>query len=232
MVGGSKKKKLMVNSKSVGDMTEDDLEVELEISGEKLTLVISRYNGGPMKGQAHDDESAKVAESWHELDKGAFDWQELGPGSMCTQRGSVATRIAPQSSATDRCFDSSPKDTGGGIAPDADVSKLRRETFRTQPNHDDHPSAHPHEEKATHTNDEQAESSTKSKPHTNGPILPRAESEKDDASSRSNEFPVGAGGGTREDSSQAEKIDTSRPSLKAIEKSRPMVVLKLHLVLV
>ena len=209
---------LMVNSKSVGDMTEDDLEVELEISGEELTLIISRYNGGPMKGQAHNDESEKVAKAWHELDKGAFDWQELGPGSMCTQRSSVATRIAPQSSATDRCFDSSPRDAGGGTGPDTDVSKFRRETFRTQPNHDDHPSAHPHKETATSTNDEQAERSTKSKAHTNGPILPKeksehqAESEKDGASSRSDIFPVGADGGTREDSSQAEKIDTSRAS--------------------
>ena len=40
----------------------------------------------------------------------------------------------------------------------------------------------------------------------------QAESEKDGASSRSDIFPVGADGGTREDSSQAEKIDTSRAS--------------------
>lgn len=91
----------MVNSKTVGDMTEDDLEVELEISGDELTLVISQYNGGPMKGQAHDDESEKVSETWRELDKGAFDWQELGPGSINIQRGSLTTRIAPQSSAYD-----------------------------------------------------------------------------------------------------------------------------------
>ena len=46
---------LMVNNKAVGGMTEDDLEVELEISGEELILVVSQYNGGPMKGQLQED---------------------------------------------------------------------------------------------------------------------------------------------------------------------------------
>lgn len=215
---------LMVNSKSVGDMTEDDLDVELEIAGEELTLVISQYNGGPMKGEAHDDENEKVSETWRELDKGVFDWRELGPGSMNTQRGSLTARMAPQPSASDRGSDITPKDAEGGAAT-SDVSKLRRETFRSQqPNHDDHPPTYPHKETATSTNDEQAKTSTKSKStgdilsHRNGPTLPKkkpdrqAELEKDGVSSCSDMSLIGSGGGTREDSSQAQKIDTSRGS--------------------
>jgi len=127
---------LMVNNKSVGGLTEDDLEVELETAGEQLTLVISQYNGGPMKGQAHsDDANEEVAESWRELDEGAFDWQEVGPGSINVQQESLATRMpsAPCSSSGLTLDDSR------GTAPD--VSKLRRETFRTQASHDDHPLA-------------------------------------------------------------------------------------------
>ena len=130
---------LMVNNKTVGGMTEDDLEVELEISGEELILVVSQYNGGPMKGQLHEDESEKAAETWHELDNGAFDWQEMGPGSRAIVPSAVGRLSEPNLDVDG----TEPRMASGGeTAPD--VSKLRRETFRAQANHDDHPLASQH----------------------------------------------------------------------------------------
>ena len=125
---------LMVNNKTVGGMTEDDLEVELEISGEELILVVSQYNGCPMKGQLYEDESKEVAKTWHELDNGAFDWQEMGPGSRAIVP-SAAGRLSEPNLDVDGT--ESRMASGGATVPD--VPKLRRETFRTQDNHDDHP---------------------------------------------------------------------------------------------
>ena len=124
----------MVNNKTVGGMTEDDLEVELEISGEELILVVSQYNGCPMKGQLYEDESKEVAKTWHELDNGAFDWQEMGPRSRALVP-SAAGRLSEPNLDVDGT--ESRIASGGETVPD--VSKLRRETFRTQDNHDDLP---------------------------------------------------------------------------------------------
>lgn len=128
---------LMVNNKAVGGMTEDDLEVEIEISCEELILVVSEYNGGPMKGQLHQDESEEAAETWHELDNGAFDWQEMGPGSRSSVPSAASRLSEPNLDGTESRMAS-----GGEIAPD--VSKLRRETFRAQTSHDGNPLAIQH----------------------------------------------------------------------------------------
>jgi len=82
---------LYANSKPVGDMTEDDLAVEMEICGSELLLVVSEYNGCPLEGPALDNNDEDAANTWRELDKGAFDWQEIGPGSR--------TRATPEANA-------------------------------------------------------------------------------------------------------------------------------------
>ena len=82
---------LYANSKPVGDMTEDDLAVEMEICGSELLLIVSEYNGCPLEGPALDNSDEDAAITWRELDKGAFDWQEIGPGSR--------TRATPAANA-------------------------------------------------------------------------------------------------------------------------------------
>ena len=216
---------LMVNSKAVGGMTEDDLEVELEISGEELTLVISQYNGGPMKGQALDNETEAVTKTWCELDKGAFDWQELGPGSSSKniQHGSISTQMGPptaagRSSAEEygRSSDPTPKDAGGGPAPD--VLKLRRETFRAPSTHNPPPPAKTQKETAPSNPDAKKTLSINS--HPIGPTLPKEKPEEQarsvkNVTSDCSDMPLaGSGKGIGEDSHQAREIDAREDSYK------------------
>ena len=111
---------LYANSKPVGDMTEDELAVEMEICGSELLLIVSRYNGNPLEGLSLDINEEDGANAWRDLDKGAFDWQEIGPGSR---------EIAPSSTIT-----LSYSHGGGSEAPELTAAlsgSLRRQvTFR------------------------------------------------------------------------------------------------------
>lgn len=91
---------LYANNKPVGNMTEDELAVEMEVCGPELLLLVSQYNGNPLKDPALDNNDEDVVNAWREVDKGAFDWQEIGPGtrhdsSHLRRRSKAAGSAAP-----------------------------------------------------------------------------------------------------------------------------------------